>query len=162
MSARHHSHRWYRGVCSRCSTRVEWPGARESCAARPQLVRGATERPRRDTWGSKGRASTPGHPELYEWAGRTQTLAQWSAETGVPLDRIHQRKWAGWPLEAAITRPVGERVPGRTVQLRANVMREDAAQLRAVATVRGTTPSALIRLAVEAWLRTRVNDEAAE
>lgn len=161
MSARHHSHRWHRGVCARCSTRVEWPGARESCAASPQLVRGAREKPRQDTWGSRGRASTPGYPELYEWAGRTMTIAQWAAETGVPASRIRIRKAAGWTLERAITQRVGvARVRGGTVQLRTSVERDAAEQLQAVAAVRRTTPSALIRLAVKSWLRTRVNEAA--
>lgn len=43
--------------------------------------------------------------------GKTQTIAQWSAETGIPWTTIRRRlDWSGWTVEQALTEP---RRPGR-------------------------------------------------
>ena len=46
--------------------------------------------------------------------GRTQTVAQWAAETGLPWTTIRERlDRNGWPVEAALTEP---RRPGRKLR----------------------------------------------
>ena len=41
------------------------------------------------------------------WQGRTQSVADWAEELGVPTHRIKQRLKAGWSVDRAMTEPRG-------------------------------------------------------
>jgi hypothetical protein len=47
----------------------------------------------------QGRRYAPVH---YEHDGRKQTMAQWAAETGMPVNRIYQRMSRGYTLSEAL------------------------------------------------------------
>jgi hypothetical protein len=40
---------------------------------------------------------------VVEFQGRTQTLAQWAREVGLPFSTIRYRLRKGWPVERALT-----------------------------------------------------------
>lgn len=57
------------------------------------------------------RKKTPGHaPKLYTAHGKTLTIRQWSAETGISVGTLRFRLAHGWTMEDAVTRPVGSRL----------------------------------------------------
>ncbi len=43
---------------------------------------------------------------LIEHKGRSLTIRQWSAETGIKRETIAQRLYAGWEVERALSQPV--------------------------------------------------------
>lgn len=46
---------------------------------------------------------------MLTMGGRTQCLADWSEETGIPRDTLGRRLKKGWPVEEALTRPLMSR-----------------------------------------------------
>jgi hypothetical protein len=48
----------------------------------------------------------------YLFEGKSLTLTEWAAETGIPRAAIAARLELGWPLERALTEPSGHKVVG--------------------------------------------------
>lgn len=43
---------------------------------------------------------------VIDYNNRTQTIAQWSKETGIPIDTLRYRIRSGWEVDKALTEPV--------------------------------------------------------
>jgi hypothetical protein len=52
---------------------------------------------------TRGFSHTPSAGVRYEWNGKSQTLGQWSRETGIGRITILKRIQRGWPLNRALT-----------------------------------------------------------
>ena len=60
-------------------------------------------------WATKiEQANNKRNNRLLEYAGRQQTIPQWSREVGIPAENIYRRIYAGWPAEKALTQPTKE------------------------------------------------------
>lgn len=46
---------------------------------------------------------------LFEHDGKTQTVAEWARESGVPYQTLRKRLDAGWSVHQALTQPIAQR-----------------------------------------------------
>lgn len=44
---------------------------------------------------------------LYHYAGRSLTIGQWAAATGIAYHLLYNRMSRGWSIERALTKPIG-------------------------------------------------------
>jgi hypothetical protein len=66
---------------------------------------------------AKEQAQNRRNTVLIQAMGKTQCLADWARETGIPEDTLRVRiRRLGWPVDIALTRPLAKQsVPGRPV-----------------------------------------------
>ena len=64
------------------------------------------------TQGNNRRTNT-----LWEYNGKTMTLAQWSRKTGLSSETLLHRKKAGWTIEEILTTPKGVKPPSSRAKL---------------------------------------------
>ena len=77
-------------------------------------------------WSDEKALTTPYHPgrggcnrevKKYEYDGRSLSLTEWSNETGVKYELLHNRLRSGWTIAEAIETPVGK-LPERLARQR--------------------------------------------
>lgn len=44
---------------------------------------------------------------LISFQGKTQSITEWASEVGLKRDTLNMRIWRGWPVERALTTPLG-------------------------------------------------------
>lgn len=62
-------------------------------------------------WASyEQQALNKGNNVVLEYDGRSQTMTEWAREAGLKTTTLQRRLKAGWPLEEALTSPLGTRL----------------------------------------------------